>query len=153
MDLNPERIVAWGTIVATAFGAMWAVRAYTVKSLRRLARIEKRVNLMWSFQMTRAYAEAVQSGLAAPGSGQYALTLSPEVRARFDAIAPDLHQLYLDNPDCSQDELRELIESQWQQWLVDNVCLPLNVHHGACLIFAYEVAREAAAHLSTDHRD
>jgi hypothetical protein len=141
MEVDPEKIVAWCSIVGTGLGAMWAVRAYGVRYIRRVIRIEKRVTTLWGFYMARGYVEAVTTGSARQNGGR-SLSLSPGVRRLFEPVAAELKEFRGRHPGVARDDLMELIEEHFGPWLVDNICIPLGIYHGGCLQLAYEVAVE-----------
>ena len=157
--MNPESIVAYLSLAGTSFGAfVWVVRKIR-KIIARVAEIyhaackaQDEVDTLWRFHMTRGHAETIIAGLGEEATAcdltagvtddPYRLILGERTKAAFAPIAAELRNLYtVASAVHSRMEIEQMIERQYRDWLVHNICIPLRVHEGGCLAMAFEVAR------------
>jgi len=107
---------------------------------QRLALIEDKVNTMWAFQMRRAMSEVVESGA---GTKNSPLIFTEQAREAFGPFKKQLVEFYKTLPATMDDsEVLLEIERKFGDVLLDNVCIPFKLSHGACLLLAYAVARQ-----------
>jgi len=105
----------------------------------RVARMEAKVDTLWSFQLRRGEVETVLHGLGTKHSplklNEGALDVFPR------ALREEIRQISQER--CStQTELACEIEQRFGERLADEVCLPHGLSWGACLILAMRIAGE-----------
>jgi hypothetical protein len=106
-----------------------------------LTAIQVKIDTIWSFQMRRAMSEVVEAGV---GTKNSPLQFTDEARAAMAPIADELELFYKHMPvDVKLDDSQALleIERRFGERLLDMVCIPCKLSHGACLILAYAVAK------------
>lgn len=99
-----------------------------------------KVDTMWAFQMRRAMSEVVEKGLGTMGSPLHF------TQTAYDALAPIRQRLIdfygnLPHNKCDAEILLD-IEKNFGDELLDLVCLPCKLTHGACLMLAYAMAKQ-----------
>ena len=130
------------TLVSATIGAVIALGGaigFLLKVSARLGALEVKVETMWQFQIRRAFAEAVSSGVATMNSP---LTFDPKALSLLDPIRSNLMQLWESMGTDTSDAVAMLeIEKNFGERLVRDVCIPCKLTHGACLIMALAVAK------------
>lgn len=135
--------------LAEAGAFLFAIWVAHRNSIERIATMEVKVNTMWEFQMRRAQGEAVQTGIATKNSP---LIFTEESKAWLSDIAPAMQAFYNDKgKNLGDTDLAIEIERMWGEHILDTVCIPRKLSHGACLLLAIEVARGDHAGMSGAH--
>ncbi len=102
-----------------------------------------RNDLTWKGIVGRGFAEAQQQKhlmKTQRPDGSWAWIVSPEAKVVYQPIMMDLRELGLKNPDDRS--LSWAIEQRYQQWMIDTICVSLNVHGNGCTAIAMTLARE-----------
>ena len=116
----------------------------------RLARLEGKVDTMWAFAVRRGISEAVKEGL---GTMSSPIVFNAKALALIDPLKGELTKCYENNKKMTEFELMLEIERQFGQKLLEQVCVPSGLTHGACLILALAVVRgEATVDLNSAAR-
>ena len=134
------------TLVSAAVGAVIALGGaigFLVKLSARLGALEVKVETMWQFQIRRAFAEVVSSGVATVNSP---LTFDPEALKLLDPIKLKLREFGRKlGPEIPVTVALMEIEREFGDALVRDVCIPRQLTHGTCLLMALAVARGETA--------
>jgi hypothetical protein len=127
--------------------------------VRYIMDVDQKIMTLWGYHMARGHAEAVTKGFAMeediftgeqlPPVNDRRLVLGDHLRARFAAfragkeisVAQELRTAYR-TKHMTRTQLEMWIEREFRDWLIDNVCIPLSVHDGACIAFAMTIAKE-----------
>ena len=134
-----------------------------VKVAFRLGKLENQVGVLWDFLMRRAQVEAQLTGVVTnphtlvaqePTTKEYtmkeprlalpleSLTLSTSAIEALEGLQGALRDFYTKKGRLlGERELFIEIERQFGHRLVQEVCLPLGLHAGACLVAAVAVCR------------
>jgi len=121
-----------GTIIAFLF--------FIVRSSARFAKLELKVDTMWGFQMRRAMSEVVDKGI---GTMNSPLIFNDDARKRLEPLKDDLISFYQKLPPATPDgEVLLAIEKDFGDDLLDRVCIPCGLSHGACLLLAMAIAKQ-----------
>lgn len=106
----------------------------------RFGKLELKVDTMWAFQMRRALAESVNSGVATMNSP---LKFTSEIRAYLDPIRLSLREFH-QAVGFKMNDTEELleIERRFGDNLARDVCIPCRISQGSCLLLALAVARD-----------
>lgn len=137
---NANTVIALIALLAACLG--YSRLYYDLKHAMdvRVKELEIKVETMWAFQMRRAFSEAVEKGVAVANSP---LTFLPGVRERLDPIKEELIAWWKETGHVMSNALALLdIERLFGDRLLQVVCLPCNLTHGACLLLAMAVAKE-----------
>lgn len=140
MQLNDAEQGAALTVAAfTLVGMLGAMIIKIISLSNRFTRIEFQVETMWAFQMRRAQSEAVHKGYAYRNSP---LLIKESSKDLMLPLASELRGFYrsLKKP-MTDSELAMLIESQFGERLLIEVCIPNGLVLGACLPIAIAVAK------------
>jgi hypothetical protein len=106
----------------------------------KIAKIEVKVDTMWSFLMRRAIAEVVFKGLADMNSP---IVIRKEAKALFRGLTEDLRSFYRGlGKELTDVDLIMLLEQQFGDRILKEVCIPNGLLMGACMIIALEIAKE-----------
>ncbi len=108
------------------------------KAAERTASLEVKVNTMWEFQLRRAEAEVVQKGL---GSKNSPLIINDDAKDWLVEMAPQLRKFYVGVSDQPDSDVLLLLEKEFGAELMEKVCIPRGLGHGACLLIALAVAK------------
>lgn len=129
---------------ALALGIAIASLCFTIylagiKNATRIAKIELKVDTMWSFQMRRAMSEVVEKNL---GVMESPLVFNSHVIKELDpmkeALQTAYHRRWVGLTDA---EMLLEIERDFGDQLIHRVCIPHNLSHGACLLLALTIAK------------
>lgn len=133
--MDAQVVMAIGTVCLCVGPAIAAL----LKLVWRVAKLELKVDTMWSFQMKRAVSETISSGVATMNSP---LCFTDTAMAYLDPIKDDLVKMWKkrDNKHSDADMLLE-IERRFGDELLTSVCIPRGVSHGACLLLALAIAK------------
>lgn len=112
--------------------------AYT-HLLIRSVRLEFKTNLIWDFMMRKALSEGLQKGLMTQNSP---IELAPRVRPYYAGMAAELKAFYRKHQHLDEREMFRLFEHHFGERMVKEVCVPLGLVAGACVIMAIAIARE-----------
>lgn len=127
------------TIVSIVLGVL-SLGGSLVYVIRKIYQIEFRVELLWDFIFRRGVAEAVANGWAKMNSP---MVIQNDVKTWFKPLEKDLKHLYKTKGKGLTDKrLMMLIESKMGERLLKEVCLVHNMHAGACLILALQIAKD-----------
>lgn len=134
--MTPEAIAAYVTLaVAVASG----VYQFVMISVR-FAKLELKVDTMWSFLVRRGQAEAVRTGIATLNSP---IIVNEEAKEWMRHMGPELRAIRAGLvPDISDDKLAFVIEGKLGDRILKEVCIPKGLMLGACLQIAVAVAKE-----------
>jgi hypothetical protein len=141
VTLSPDVVAA---IVMAFCGAMisWLGYLHTQVGWIRVTLAETRLEnkTLWDFQLRRGALEAIGNGVATKNSP---LTVREEYLAVSKELGEPLREFYrkLGRPAMTNAELAFQIERHFGSRIVDNVCVPLGLSYGACLIIASAIAK------------
>jgi hypothetical protein len=127
------------TLIGWFHGRISELENQRLTTISALAELNVKVTTMWDFQMRRAMSEVVNSGV---GKMNSPITFKPEVIKQLDPIKPQLIIFGEKVKDLNDIEATLRIEKEFGKQLVDLVCIPFGLTHGACLIAALMVARQ-----------
>lgn len=105
----------------------------------RLGRMELKVDTMWDFLLRRAQSEAVQKGFATMNSPMIIQDHAFDIMAPVAAQLRSFYASFSNPPDDS--ELALLIEREFGDKILHEVCVPHGLLMGACLPVAIAVAK------------
>ena len=132
--------------VGISLGSLVTVLVFIARMAARFGALELKVDTMWAFQMRRAMSEVVEKGI---GSLNSPMIFSDEART---ALAPikeqliDFYQNKVTGTERNSDSLLLLaIERVFGSRLLELVCVPCRLTHGACLLLAMAVAKQSDA--------
>ena len=127
--------------------AAWSGLAISLLSIARIfyfiavehATLKVKVDTMWAFTMRRAQSEIVAHGA---GEMNSPLRLFPESLTMLEPLKSELRALYdgIKKP-ISDTDLAILIEKEYGERILHEVCLKYGLYLGACLLLAIAVAR------------
>lgn len=137
---SQDMVSFYASIVALVIGVVSLISVIWMGATR-LAKLEVKVDTMWAFQMRRAFTEAMDQGIATVNSP---LTFTVDVRERMRPIEKELRQFWIDTGSHMKNDAEVLlgIEAQFGARLIEMVCIPCRLTHGACLLLAYAVATD-----------
>lgn len=125
------------SVVAIADSRRQAFNA-TAEHRERFAKLEVKVDTLWTFLLRRAEVEATTSRLADRNSPLQALDSGI---ALFAALAPQLQSFYrTEGTGLSNADLALQIEQRFGRQITDTICTPNSLTFGGCLIVAVAVA-------------
>jgi hypothetical protein len=110
----------------------------------RVAAIDAKQSTMWDFQIRRAMSEAVSSGaghLASP------LKFSDDVLHCLNGMRSEIVDFVRELPEKPDSDVLLDIEREFGARLISDVCIPMHLSHGACLLMALYVARDGHSDL------
>ena len=140
LDLSPS------IAVGISLGSLITVLVFIARMAARFGALELKVDTMWAFQMRRAMSEVVEKGI---GSLNSPLIFTPESRAALEPIKSRLIDFYdnkvTDTERHSDSLLLLAIERVFGNELLELVCVPCMLTHGACLLLAMAVAKQSDA--------
>jgi hypothetical protein len=113
------------------------------KRLTRIGPLQTKIDTMWDFQVRRAVSEVVEIGIVE--TKDKPLKFTDDAREALKPIARELVTFYRElSHETKNDDAAVLlkIEERFGQSLLDLVCIPCNLTHGACLLLAYSVAKQ-----------
>jgi len=127
--------------LAVSGGTLVTLILFIIKSSREYGALETKVNTMWAFQMRRAVSEVVTSGL---GTINSPLLFNDLAKKSLEPIKGRLVEFYDTLPKPTSDVMALLkIEEIFGSQLLELVCIPCGLTHGACLLLALTVAKKA----------
>lgn len=106
----------------------------------KIAKIEVKVDTMWSFQLRRGIIETEQMGL---GKSRSPLKLNEVAYQLMEPLTPALKSFYeeIGGETLGLVDLAVAIEQKFGQTLVEKVCRVANVSQGSCLVLAIGMLR------------
>jgi hypothetical protein len=157
--VNTEIIVASCAVITLVLAlAGWGLAQFATINQRlasgeaAFAALKVRCETIWMFQLRRGGYEAEEHEIAERNSP---LRVLPEAMARLDPIKNELISLWKGAgfpPNGYQDDHEKamhieadatiLIEQKYGRQLLDLICVPCHVSHGACLLAALAVAKQ-----------
>ena len=109
----------------------------------KIAKIEVKVDTIWSFVMRRAAGEAISLGLGVMNSP---IVFTPSAIQLMDGLADELKGFYSRlGRQITDAELALEIERRWGEKILKEVCIPMGMHLGACLLLAVAVAKKESS--------
>lgn len=134
--MEPSIVIIGGV----SFGTTLSLIIYIIRASIQYGALKTKVDTMWAFQMRRAISEVTQSGI---GTMNSPIRFTEDAIARLDPIRDELIELYQKDPDRDDDAKMLLdIEQKFGDVLLNIVCIPCGLSHGACLILAMSVAKQ-----------
>ena len=131
------------TIILTITGAIIAWIAYlhtNVENIKiQIAQISLQNTTLWNFQLRRRALEALDNGIATKNSP---LSINANILEAAKELEKPLREFFakLGRPDISNADLAFHLELYFGDQIVDKICIPNNVAHGACMIIAIALA-------------
>lgn len=104
----------------------------------KMGRLEVKVDTMWDFQMRRAFSEAVNTGV---GTMNSPLQFVPEAMEKLECMKPALQDFWAQNKLLPMNEFVVKLENNFGTRIMEEVCIPLGLSHGACLLMAAAAAK------------
>jgi hypothetical protein len=134
MTLDMAQISLALTLAGMAVGVLVAA----VQISMRVGVLEFKVATMWAFQMRRGFSEVVATGI---GTANSPLKFTPDAIARLDPLKDELIA-FGDSAlgGVSDADALLLIEAAFGERLLEFVCYPCGLSHGACLLLAFTIA-------------
>lgn len=132
--MNLEQITLADVV---AFLAIAGVFYHTVT---KIATMELKVDTIWTFLLKRGVAETVQGGFATMNSP---LLINERGLSAMKPLIPDL-KLFAKTlkRKMSDGEIMMTIERKFGERLFKEVCIPNNMHLGACLVVALAIVKQ-----------
>ena len=132
--------------VGISLGSLVTVLVFIARMAARFGALELKVDTMWAFQMRRAMSEVVEKGI---GTINSPLIFSKEARGALEPIKAALIDFY-DNKVTEDEKLNDslfllAVERVFGKELLELVCVPCRLTHGACLLLAMAVAKQSDA--------
>jgi hypothetical protein len=128
-------------VPASAAVSVLGLIGLVIKRSMRLGALEVKVETMWAFQMRRAVSETVASGM---GTLNSPLKFSDLATASLEPIKQNLLDFWKTMPPGISDaEALLLIEARFGDDLLQYVCIPCKLSHGACLLLALTIAKQS----------
>jgi hypothetical protein len=128
--------------LSISIGTLLALLFAVAKAAARFGALDTKVDTMWQFQMRRAMAEVVSTGM---GTSNSPITFTPEALAHLEPLRPQLEDFWATlAPNTSDGEALLAIERHFGDELVRGVCIPCKMSHGACLLMALTIAKQSS---------
>ncbi len=148
--LSVEKIAAYIAVATAIVTMLWNAFKWGRDRERQREEFFARTRIMWDAFVQRGYLEARRNNmvdteaLVAPGRNKYRLPPTPEIRNIFerDGMAARLHNLWYKFKHLPESDLSLMIEHEYRDWLIANICEVYRVDNGACVAMALEVALE-----------
>lgn len=130
------------TVLIALSGLILTLAMALFRHAGRLASLEVKVDTMWTFQLRRGISESLQQGVFTKNSP---LQITDHARVWMSSLVIDLQNTYRDKrwTKLRDPDLAEIIEREFGERLLHEVCIPRSLSMGACLIMAMKIAREA----------
>jgi hypothetical protein len=110
-----------------------------IKISSRFGALETKVNTMWEFQMRRAVSEAIANKV---GTQNSPLTITTKAQAFLDPIKDELRTYWkFYGHKLTEFDAMLQLEQMFGDRLLNLICLPCGLSHGACLVVALSVAK------------
>ena len=120
--------------------SLFSLYTSVIKNAKEAARIAMMVETLWDFQMRRAQVELVNEGL---GTINSPLKISEQAKAAVAPLVGPLREFYQKmGRHLSERELYIEIERRFGDRITKEVCIPLGIDRGACLLIAHKVMLE-----------
>ena len=129
-----EHIAPWASLVMSGLSILSVIYFGAVK----IAKLEVKVDTMWDFQMRRAFSEAVTTGV---GTMNSPLKFDEQVRSTLDPLKAELQDFYKIHETTQLMDFIIMLENNFGDRILKDVCIPLGLSHGACLLIALAVAK------------
>lgn len=105
----------------------------------KITRLEVRVEVIWNFLLKRAIVEGVDKGLMTLNSP---VRITNKATSVLGVMTKELQEKYKTTWNkLSENELAFVIEKEYGDRLVQEVCLPNNITLGVCLLIATAIAK------------
>jgi hypothetical protein len=144
--MTPEAIV---TVIISAIALLvslfMAISSHdSTKSIdvTRIARIEERVEIMWLFLIRRGMVEALTKGVLEKNSPVKMPPAIYEAHRSFFREIREHYERYWEH--LTDIELAIAVEKNFGEKLVQEICIPHSLDHGACLVAAVFICRPLA---------
>jgi len=133
--MDATEIASW-----VGAGGLVPVLGLVYRASAKFSAMSVKVDTMWDFIMRRAMSEAVNKGIATLNSP---LVINSEAKALMAPLRARLQEFYLkEGQQMSDADMQLEIERRFGADIVREVCIPHNLHAGACLLIAVSVAKE-----------
>ena len=101
---------------------------------------EFKINAIWEWAMRAALHEGLSKGILERNSP---MRVTDKARPYYASLAAELRRFYRQlPPNISDTDLQIQMSSRFGKRLWEEVCVPLSVDHGSCLLAAIEIAKE-----------
>ena len=131
--MNTDQLIAFAAVILVLIG--WLARITWI-----MAQLSTKVDTMWDFQIRRSMSEVVEKGI---GKMNSPLTFTGAAMDSLNPLKEALIRWWKTEGNKLSDGSALLeIEKRFGDMLLTQVCVPLLLSHGACLILALAVARE-----------
>jgi len=127
-------IAAYGSLVMSGVSVLSVIYFGAVK----IAKLEVKVDTLWDFQMRRAFSEAVSTGVATMNSP---LQITEKAKHKLDPMKVELQQFWEENKTLPGIDIIMKLESKFGDQILKELCIPLGLSHGSCLLIALAVAK------------
>lgn len=127
-------VAAYGSLVMSGVSVLSVIYFGAVK----IAKLEVKVDTLWDFQMRRAFSEAVSTGVATMNSP---LQIKEQAKNKLDPMKQDLQKFWEENQNLKGIEIIMKLEAKFGDQILKELCIPLGLSHGSCLLIALAVAR------------
>lgn len=106
----------------------------------RLGQLQLKVDTMWLFQVNRMQSEAVMAGVAKKNSP---IVVTDEAKRWMAPLIAPIKDFYRKiGRNMSDPELMLEIERRFGEQILNEVCIPHGLAHGACLLIAVQAVRD-----------
>ncbi len=133
--MNKGDIAIWAVIIAAISWVGWFLRGLA----RDITRIDLNTKTSWDFNRRRGTEEARSKGLLNVATEE----IPPHVREVYAPLLPELKAWYRSiGVTLGEREQDWGVERHFGERLVRDICPPLNIYMGACLVLASRLMRE-----------
>ena len=144
--MNEYILFAPQIAVGISLGSLATILVIAMRMAAKFGALQLKVDTMWAFQMRRAMSEVVEKGI---GTINSPLIFSKEARGALEPIKAALIDFY-DNKVTEDEKLNDslfllAVERVFGKELLELVCVPCRLTHGACLLLAMAVAKQSDA--------
>lgn len=137
----------WVAIV----GLVFAIAAGFTKVIYRIGGLELKINTVWDFLMRRAEVELVNRGWGTKHSPvKLTVTVFESILPLISNIITFYAKLKEDRPNIADRDIFIAIEQRFGEQLVEQICIPMNVQLGACVVAVMESCKIAIEQDKTD---
>lgn len=141
MLLETEVAIGAGVIaILTGIGAFFVFYSTMIS---RFAKLELKVNTLWDFLMRRSLASGLDNDVLRMNSP---VTATAQATTLLEPMSEELGEFYrTEGFKLDPRELFIAVEHKFGERLLKQICIPYNVHQGACVLAAIDVAKKRAA--------
>ncbi len=107
----------------------------------RLVSIEAKLNALWDYNIRRARTETLYKGF---GTEHSPLIINEDIKKIYEKYIPELKAFYKKiNGGLTDRELFILMDQEFGERFVREVCVPYNMASGACIDIACTLCKES----------